>query len=189
MVKKIIGLMGKAGSGKDTVRAIMENYGFVGKAFADPLRDMTKGFFNSGGISLDYMTERSLKEAIIPELGFSYRTVVQTLGTEWGRSLSPDVWLNIVKSGIEKSHSTKFVISDVRFPNEFEWIIKAGGEVWQIDRDVPGVRAHASESSLYGYTPTLVVNNNNDIESLARSIDVLLANRDIYEVTENWSEP
>lgn len=190
MVKKlVIGLMGKAGSGKDTVRAIMENYGYVGKAFADPLRDMTKAFFNAGGISLNYMTERALKESNIPELGFSYRTVVQTLGTEWGRNLSPDVWLNIVKSGIEKSYSSKFVISDVRFPNEFEWIIKSGGEVWQIDRDVPGVREHASESSLNGFTPTRIIDNNSDIETLARTIYLTLSGIDEPENNETWSEP
>ena len=188
--KMIIGLAGKAGSGKDTVRSIMEQYyGFTGKAFADPLRDMARSFLDAGDISREYMNSRNLKESIIPEVGFSYRKLVQTLGTEWGRSLNPDIWLDIVRSNIEKSRADRFVISDVRFPNEFEWIMKSGGEVWYIDRDVPGVIEHASESSLKGYTPTLVIDNNNDIESLARHIDVLLSNKGIYNDIDSWVEP
>jgi dephospho-CoA kinase len=44
----IIGLTGYAGSGKDTVRNILEaKHGFDGIAFADPIRDMLTALLES----------------------------------------------------------------------------------------------------------------------------------------------
>lgn len=187
----IIGLSGPAGSGKDTVRAILEKEnGFHGKAFADPLRDMAKSFLSAGGISTSYMTDRHLKESVIPELGFSYRRIVQTLGTEWGRSLDQDVWLNIVKSSIQKNPNRNYVISDVRFPNEFNWIKESGGVIWYIQRDVEKVIAHASESSLDGFKFDHTIFNTSTISALYDMVQEQLTHLVLTsEPQHEWFEP
>ena len=43
---KLLGICGKAGSGKDTAAAyLIEKHGFVKLAFADPLKRFAKGVF------------------------------------------------------------------------------------------------------------------------------------------------
>lgn len=147
----IIGLAGQAGSGKDTVRNILElSHDFAGLAFAEPIRAMVRELLTSNGCSDDYITNRELKETPIPGLGVSARHMMQTLGTEWARKcLAEDFWLKLAATymaDLRGQGYRQFVISDVRFANEAEWVRAQGGEVWMIER--PGlqpVRQHVSE--------------------------------------------
>ena len=92
-----IGLCGRAGSGKDTVRSILEmHHDFAGLAFAEPIRAMLRELLTSNGCSDDYITRRELKEVPVPGLGVSYRHMAQTLGTEWGRlCMGHTFWQNL----------------------------------------------------------------------------------------------
>lgn len=147
----LIGLAGPAGSGKDTVRAILENkHDFCGLAFASPIRGMVRELLVANGCSADYMERRDLKEALIPGLGVSYRHLAQTLGTEWARvHFGDDFWVRTLATRVawlRGQGRRLFVVSDVRFANEAGWIRAQGGEVWMIER--PGlqpVRQHVSE--------------------------------------------
>lgn len=153
---RIVGLTGLAGSGKDTVRAMLEQeHGFTGLAFADPIRLMLGALLHYAGADPDHMTERELKETAMPQLaGLSYRELAQTLGTEWGRSMRPDLWLRLAQSRLavlakDSIEPLRVVISDVRFINEAAWIQSMGGEIWRVER--PGtqpVRQHASETEM-----------------------------------------
>lgn len=148
----IIGLAGPAGSGKDSVRSVLElQHDFAGISFADPMRDMLRTLLVSTGSSDEYLTRRDLKETPIPGLGVSYRHMAQTLGTEWGRQcLHPEFWLRTAHNTLAFLRGQgycHFVVSDVRFANEAEWVRNQGGEIWLLDR--PGtapVRAHISEA-------------------------------------------
>lgn len=173
MTKKpiIIGLSGYAGSGKDTVRFMLQEVGFNGVAFADTIRAMLRELLVSNRISDSYINTREFKEAIIPELGVSYRQLAQTLGTEWGRSIHPDFWIKLVANYIHDIIDTgitpHFCISDVRFPNEAHWIKDHGGVIWRIERpDAVPVRAHASESEIYHFTPDTVIDNSGSLTDL-----------------------
>lgn len=174
---KLIGLTGLAGSGKDTVRGILErHHGYRGMAFADPLRGMLASLLKSAGHSPTWMIDREMKEREIPILGVSYRHLAQTLGTEWGRMVDPDLWVKIAASNIAGAESYEHhVISDVRFPNEVEWIKKQGGMIVRIVRpDVEPVRSHVSEaiSDLpYDYT----ILNASTIDNLKMAIGASLS--------------
>lgn len=175
----LIGLTGYAGSGKDTVREILvRNHEFDGIAFADPIRDMLGGLFDSCGVSETWMTERELKERDIPALGASYRKLAQTLGTEWGRSIHPEFWLKIAAAKIEmyRGYQCKgVVISDVRFPNEAEWVRAQGGVIWKILRPgVEPVRAHASEDLIASLPYDYVIDNSGSIEGLPHAVEAAL---------------
>lgn len=171
MTQFLIGLAGFAGSGKDTVREMLEAEGFVGLALADPIRQMLRELLTSNGISDDWMYERALKEAEIPELGVSYRHLAQTLGTEWGRSIDPAFWLRLAGAHMDsltEDGETHFVISDVRFPNEAAWVRERGGQIWLIDR--PGlapVRNHPSEAEILSIEADQVIDNSGDMDYLA----------------------
>ncbi len=169
----LIGLIGPAGSGKDTVRRMLEDLNFTGLAFADPIRQMLRELLLSNGIDDAYIDDRDLKEAPIPQLGVSYRQLAQTLGTEWGRSLlHKDFWLRLaaayMQSLMQEGLASRFVISDVRFENEAAWIREHGGQIWRIER--PGlapVRVHASETGIRDIAVDLVIDNGGDLVQLA----------------------
>lgn len=186
----IIGLLGPAGSGKDTVREILAKHGYYGLAFADPIREMLKPLLLACGVDLSYMTARHLKEQPMPVLGVSYRQLAQTLGTEWGRAQGPDFWLRIAAASMmEVSISTfgppLFVISDVRFPNEAEWIRNLGGQVWRIDRPgVAPVREHTSETLVETITPDFVLDNNGSLDDLPVAVATALALMSTPEETQ-----
>lgn len=151
----ILGLTGYAGTGKDTVRAVLEELGYHGMAFADPIRDMIRMLLSGASIDEQYMDSRALKESEMPELGVSYRQLAQTLGTEWGRSQQPDFWLRIAGAHMADltANATRqpvcFVLSDVRFADEADWIRQRGGMIWSINRaGVAPVRQHVSEDNI-----------------------------------------
>ena len=176
MTYTLIGLTGLAGTGKDTVRSILEAEGFTGFAFADPIRGMIRELLSSNGIDDAYMDDRERKETIIPALGVSYRHLAQTLGTEWGRCLAPDFWLRIAGAymddlawqGAQASH---FVISDVRFENEADWIRKRGGVIWRVVRpNTAPVRDHVSEAGVIAIEADHVVKNLLDVDYLRGTV-------------------
>ena len=171
----LIGLTGYAGSGKDTVRNIMETEGFVGLAFADGIRGMLRELLTSAGIDDAYIDERTLKEAIIPEVGVSYRHMAQSLGTEWGRNLRRDFWLRIAAAFVVDqmdAGETHFVISDVRFENEAAYIRERGGVIWRVVRHhVAPVRDHVSESGVLAIKADEVIfNEGNSIPDLRDTV-------------------
>lgn len=171
----LIGLTGYAGTGKDTVRAILEQRGYIGLALADPIRQMLRELLTSNGIDDRFIDEREFKEVPIHELGVSYRQMAQTLGTEWGRAcMGEEFWLRIAQAFIDdcKSDGERlFCISDVRFVNEARWVRAQGGVIWRIEREgVERVRAHASEAQVYSFDAQRVIANHGTPEQLNAAV-------------------
>lgn len=170
---KVIGLAGAAGSGKDTVRKMLEAHGYVGMAFADGLRDMLEVLLVHTAVPAEWMTDRRLKEEPIPWLGLSYRHLAQTLGTEWGRGLHPDFWTRVTAMRMANwPCDTPFVLSDVRFENEVRLVRELGGVIWRIDRPgVAQVRPHISETELAHLVPDDLIGNDGTLEQLQLEVD------------------
>ena len=178
----IIGLTGLAGTGKDTVRDILEEHDFVGFAFADPIRSMIRELLCSANIDPACMDERERKELPIAQLSsdgkpVSYRMLAQTLGTEWARGIQPDFWLRIAQSYMDGIRSMtfgempNFVVSDVRFPNEADWVRVQGGVIWHIVRPgVAPVREHASETEVASIDCDQLIANIGDIAALRSTV-------------------
>lgn len=81
---------------------------------------------------------------LVCRCGFSHgpnldpRLALQSLGTDWGRRLYPDVWVDYLFSEIDiENPNQAFCISDVRFANEVGAIIKNGGFVIRLKRKKP----------------------------------------------------
>lgn len=158
----IIGLSGYAQAGKDSVgRVLVQMYGFERIAFADVLREVLYRL-NPVVRHSDGRISRVAK--LVDKIGWDQakqwsevRKLLQRLGTEAGREvLGQDVWVNAALAQIKPGG--KYVITDVRFPNEADAIKAAGGEVWRIlRRGEPGAPGtgpandHPSETALNGY--------------------------------------
>jgi hypothetical protein len=180
---KILGIHGKAGSGKDTIGDyLVDHHSYLKFAFANPLKCMIDTAF--GPIPWN---DRRRKEAPLPRIGKSPRQLAQTLGTEWGRTLvHPDVWVILMEQSINEVASANWttdagvegiVITDVRFENEAEWIRKRGGQVWHLRRDTAGVTDHPSEDGVGVHEGDSVILNRGTIDELYSSVERLLAAR------------
>lgn len=153
----IIGLTGRAHTGKDTAADhLVRDYGFGRAAFADTLRTMLEAMLEDAGADYAHLYEPQLKAAPIPQLGgVSARELMQTLGTEWGRTHhGADWWVNLLQRrlGLHEGGTPvhdRIVITDLRFDNEAAFIHRLGGRIIKLHREqAPSVRAHASEAHI-----------------------------------------
>lgn len=131
---KLIGLIGKKGSGKDTAAEALETLGFQNVKFAGALKAMLRTLLAYQGldeITIGRMIDGDLKEVPTEYLaGKTPRFAMQTLGTEWGRELiGPDFWLD---TAMKKAATGDTVITDCRFPNEVNAVKEHGGTVVRI---------------------------------------------------------
>lgn len=175
-MSRLIGIAGRAGSGKDTAGShLVEQHGFQQYAFADPIRAMLGAL---GAFPAADLINRDTKEVVIDWLGKSPRQMAQTLGTEWGRELvHPQLWILMAQRRWDaaKFAGHSLVVTDVRFANEADWIRGQGGQVIGLDR--PGIEvvsAHASEQFGLSSLADLVICNNDTIDMLEHLIDQAL---------------
>lgn len=126
------------------------------------------------------------------------RYVLQRLGTDWGRNLWDQVWINQLALAVDSLrhghtysrfqgvllHSERtpldapvgVVITDVRFPNEGETIRAWGGKVYWVDashRIIPNAQFnHASEPPYEVMKPyvTAVIDNNGSQAALPEEV-------------------
>jgi hypothetical protein len=142
----VVALYGLAKSGKSTIADyLVKEYGYQRIKFADPLKDMLRA------IGLSYAEiEGDRKEDSCKLLGGkSPRWAMQSLGTEWGRTLiSPTLWVDIweARATASLAKSTPVVVDDCRFQNELDVVRRIGGKSLHIIR--PGntpVNNHISE--------------------------------------------
>ena len=151
---KLIAFTGKAGSGKTTAAEILVNkLGYQCVSIATPLKAMVAKLLS---YYEDTNVDTNNKEAILYELGVSYRHICQTLGTEWGRNcISSYLWTNIAEQRIVRllTHSN-VVVDDIRFPEEAAMIKRLGGKLIHIESIIASGAAagaaaeHISETAL-----------------------------------------
>lgn len=173
---QFIGITGLARSGKDEAgmrivdRLRNGKKGFPAKSdwatasFAAPIKKM----LNSIGVSIS----DDMKNTVVDWLGITPRKLMQTLGTEWGRNLEPDIWVNYFD---KEYQGTKRVVTDIRMENEAEYIRKHGVLIHLTGRGgLTGEEGqHSSEQGLPFKEGDLVLDNSRDLVWLQSQIDCL----------------
>lgn len=157
------------------------------------------------GIPVEQFEDQEFKNSLLgPEwevehtaFGYDYvtepmsvREFLQNLGTDAIRNgLHKNAWVNALMADYRKeekserlsdymrlvSPPSKWVITDVRFPNEAEAIKERGGVIIRIDR--PGIKpvnAHPSETALDNWDFDYKIANVSDLVSLKQTVEVLL---------------
>lgn len=185
---KLIGLTGRAGSGKDTVARLLVSKHWRPSdttcaprvlAFADPIRQMLLAM----GLPAQHICSRELKEEPWPLIGRSYRELAQTLGTEWGRHLvAPDLWVRLMEQLLLADLDTArtlgrallTIITDVRMPNEAEAVHAWGGVIVRVERPgIEPVRDHSSEHSVDAIPADHTLHNDGDLIELRERVRTL----------------
>lgn len=172
-MNRLIGLYSPAPqSGKTTVAEALVHRGYDRVPFAAPLKDMACSLL----VSLGYGRGEAArlvyedKGAKLPALDVTVRHVLQTLGTEWGRTcIGPDVWLTCWRATATARRLV--VVDDVRFPNEADLIRDLGGELWCVWR--PGLAnttGHTSEGGLDDFPFDRWIMNDGTLEDLVRDL-------------------
>ncbi len=163
----IIGICGAAGAGKDTAASfLVEEHGFTVHKFAAPLYDAISALT---GLTVAQLMDRDLKERPIAHFGNkSPRELLQSLGTDWGREMvAQDIWL---QAAAARAVEPRCVFTDLRFPNEAEWVLSTGGQVWRVEREVPEHlacrSAHKSEAGIPDHLVSKVICNVGTIAGL-----------------------
>lgn len=170
----LLGITGKAGSGKDSVANILTTRrGYIAIAFADPLRAGIKAM-----LSLDAERfEHPLKEQALPIIDKSPRQLLQLLGTEWGRNMiHPDLWVMLAARRIadirDRNPGANIVITDVRLDNEAAMIRELGGEIWMLRRHGAGTpHAHSSEHGISINHIARSIHNNGTLDDLRVQVE------------------
>ena len=198
---QLIGLMGRAGTGKTTVLEYLgEAYKNVwGENFADPLKRAASQAF---GIPLSHFHDRELKEEPNEFWGVSPRQIAQFFGTELFRTTIQDLipasqsdfWIRRLHGLLTQTQfisetegayceGDTIVIGDVRFENEADYIFQNNGIIIHLTRpqatDTVGIPNHASEQPIFidpKYRRNYyVVNNAGTFDSLEETIDRIIA--------------
>ena len=164
----IIGISGPAQSGKSTLagefRRLIEFRGlpFHEKPFAGPLKAMLA----AAGVDIS----EQAKNVVDTRFGVTPRVLMQTLGTDWGRKINRDCWLNVWQSQLPSNGWV--LVPDVRFDNEADAIRSMGGLVVHIIRkqtaEMATVPAHQSEAGVVRHKSDIIFRNDRGIEKMAQ---------------------
>jgi len=187
MIAKIIGFTGRKGSGKNTLASMVGHKLFVRKpptvvgylSFAAPLKAMVEALLKHAmAYPLDVEAwKRRESEYPIKGVDKNVRQMLQTLGTEWGRScIDKDLWVKVAASMVEReSHVDVWLVTDVRFDNEAEWIKQQGGIIVKLLRDETEAHdGHMSEAGVAQELIDVVVPNNGGFDELRAHVDPIL---------------
>lgn len=170
-MKKIIGIHGVARSGKDTIGEFLHKYIHSSEitSFAKPIKRM----LNVGLNIPDVWLHSNIKDQVIDGFDCTPRHMMQTLGTEWGRELiHPDIWV-IALHELIKNTNKIYIIPDVRFQNEADYVRKHGTLIHVYGRG--GIEGnHISEQGLKALDDDFVINNNGTIDDLRRAVQNLV---------------
>lgn len=162
-MNKLIAFSGPMGSGKSTAVQYLvdriENIKLI--KFAGPLYDMQ-----------EFIYRRVEKVYKLPAGFIKDRQLLQWLGTEWGRSRNPEMWVKLFENDVvgTLSQGNPVICDDLRFNNEAIIVKQLGGAIIKLrtnknhERIDTSLSAHASETGIDDKYADFIIDNNGTLE-------------------------
>lgn len=166
----IIGLSGYAQSGKDTVaKYLVEHHGFERIAFADKIREL---LYEMNPIISIVASEPMYLRGRVDRDGWDVakqsdevRRLLQELGVGARKVFGDNHWVVEAFKNLDKEKN--YVVTDVRFQNEADFVKAFSGKLWRVERSgVNAVNGHVSEHDLDNWEFDGYIHNNASIEDL-----------------------
>lgn len=174
----LIGLHGKARSGKSTVADYLwDNRKFVDMAFASYVKDACAAIF---GVDPKLLNDAAFKAMVHEYWGISGRDMLQGVGEILKEQFGTDLWTRRWKLDYDTiGHTDNIVASDVRFEHEADLIRGLGGVIVHIHREGAGLSghngAHVSEAGIVIAENDYVIVNDGTIPDLYDKVEDALA--------------
>lgn len=186
MVNIKIAISGKVNSGKDTfskelgkgLYAINSDASCVFFSFAKPLKDIAETMFPLPDMHQWLWGSSEERKNIIPGafkngVPLSVRQLLLDIGTEFGRSYNPNIWVESTLLAINKSmHDSKRripIVTDCRFTNEFKALKDDNFIMIRIKRSEASNIQHVSDTEQDSISDDLfdfIVENNSSLHDL-----------------------
>ena len=171
----IIGVSGPKGCGKDTVYCIIKK--FCGAkchrvAFADPIRKMASKILKIHDNDVDVFKRCDVTMQFGDKtMSAPGRHIYREIGMLM-RSYDPEQFIRYVDDVVSSGTSEDvWVITDVRFPNEVEYVRNKGGVIILVERDGCTYDHHPSEQLISHYDYKII---NTSMDELTKNVfDVL----------------
>lgn len=165
----IIGVSGKMNAGKNTVGNLIAEIHHSKPvylvSFASLLKQICALML---GVPLETMEDRDFKNTKLDKR-FGNKTVrelMQFVGNSFRHGLNDNIWVDSLLDKLHDDNNTIYVITDVRFKNEYDAIVKRGGEVIRVIRPDIDTDMDESEVDLDNFKFPYVVRNNCDLKTL-----------------------
>ena len=205
----IVAINGKIGSGKDTVGEIIRyliSYKKNGGAWSYPTGFKTNIQYTESsweikkfagklktiasilsGIDVERFEDQNFKkQSMSSDWNMTYREFLQKIGTDALRdNLHEDVWINSLFADYNSTIETfrggrKWIITDLRFPNELNAIKKKNGITIRITRPNTSANSlHSSETALDDFEFDYEILNDSTIYNLIEKVKSILINEKI----------
>lgn len=190
----IIGVSGKAQSGKDTVSKMIvytlwyynysqrlrpfsiEHYNNTYERFGDVI-DFTPHWYKTSfanklkqclsnilNVKINKFEDNEFKKSEVEWLGITVRELLQKFGTAIRNEVCDDFWVKACLKDYEEYEN--WLISDVRFKSEAKGIKDLEGIIVRVNREGAGAGNHISEIDLDDYPFDYVINNDGNMEDL-----------------------
>lgn len=135
--------------------------------------------------ALDDETKNSLSTIKDAEGNYyTIRQLLQKFGTEVGRNISPNLWVDALMNDYIKAKSDGYeedwIITDVRFQNEANAVREAGGVLLRLNRNTGFKDTHQSEIDLDNYDKfDYIIDNNGTLEELIDKVLIFMSKFDL----------
>lgn len=179
---KILALGHKKRMGKDTLARFMvtylrtntKNLNIQKAGFADKLKDIAHQLFRWAGLmdGLYYDANHDQREMPLEAIGLTPREIWIGLGNKF-RDVYPNVWIDYL---LNKSNCDYLIITDMRYPNEFERVKAMGGFCCKITRNEIPISHDVADDALDHYPDDkwdFHINNSGSLNDLNKDAEFL----------------
>ena len=203
MSRHVIGFAGRLQSGKTELAKICEEFGYVRLSVALPLKEMVATLLleTVEGVNMlktannhyefdqedrEYIAYRTqipidiINDKLTEKVFKNTREIMQFIGTDLIREYNSSWHVDELRKMMSDENG-KYVIDDIRFPNERALIEELGGTCWFIIRPkLDNVLNHESETSLKWQDFSHILVNDKDVKTFQNGWRRFMENYNIF---------